>query len=158
MKKIIIFASVIILIFGALAFITSYQNKQLTVDNPFGKERLHAETIEQLDDPMYSNIILPEELDEKLTAGEDVTVYFYSPTCQYCNQVSPVLIPLAEDMGVDLKLYNLLEFEQGWHDYGIEGTPVVIHYKNGEQFAEISGVHNETTYGHFYEQVVLSGE
>ncbi|MCE7793532.1 thioredoxin family protein [Salipaludibacillus sp. CUR1] len=156
MKKLIIFGGIVILLFGAITFITSFQNEQRSEGNPFGKDRLHSETIDQLDDPLYQNIILPEELDEKLQAGEDATVYFYSGRCEACNQASPVLIPKAEELDVDLHLYNVLEFEQGWNDYDIEGTPTVIHFDNGEEAARITGLHEEETYEQFYRQVVLN--
>ncbi|WP_096189487.1 thioredoxin family protein [Evansella halocellulosilytica] len=156
MKKIIIFGLIVILIFGALAFLTSYQNKQQSEGNPFGKERLYPETIEQLDDPLYSNIILPDELDDKLENEEDVTVYFYSPQCEYCNEASPILIPLADETGVDLELYNILEFEQGWDDHQISATPTLIHYRNGEEVMRMEGLHGEEEYQNFYEHFVLN--
>lgn len=155
MKKIIAFALVIVLIFAALIFITSNQNKQQSEGNPFGKKNLYPETIEQLDNELYQNIILPEELEDKLESGEPVTVYFYSPRCEPCNITSPKLVPKAKEMGVDLVLYNVLEFEQGWRQYALEGTPEVIHYDNGAEVARITGGHEAETYGQFFEQVVL---
>lgn len=156
MKKIIIFGSIVVLLFVAIAVLTSYQNQQQSEGNPFGKDQLHSETIDQLDDPNYQNIILPDELDERLDAGEDLTIYFYSGQCEFCNQASPVLVPKAEEMGVDLELYNILEFEQGWRDYQIESTPTVVHYEDGEEVGRIVGLHGEENFELFFEQVVLS--
>lgn len=154
MKKIIIFGGIVVILFAAIAFLTSYQNQQQSEGNPFEKDRLHSETIDQLDDPNYQNIILPEELDEKMEAGESATIYFYSGQCESCVQASPVLVPKAEELGVDLELYNILEFEQGWGDYDIEGTPSVVHYENGEEIGRIVGLHDEETYEQFFQQVV----
>ncbi|WP_096435816.1 thioredoxin family protein [Alteribacter populi] len=158
MKKLILFGVAVIAIFGALAFITSNQNQQQSEGNPFGKDRLHQETIDQLDNPIYSNVILPEELDEKIEGEEDFTVYFYSPACHVCQEVSPVLVPLAEDKGIDLHLFNLLEFQDGFNHYDIEGTPTVVHYENGEEVDRIYGGAEEPTYELFYDQVVLNEE
>lgn len=158
MKKLIIFGSIVIVLFAAIAFITTYQNQQESAGNPFGKDNLYQETIDQLDDPNYQNIILPDELDEKLDAEEDATIYFYSGQCPYCNDASPILVPKADEMGVDLELYNILEFEQGWNDYNIESTPTVVHYEDGEEAARIVGLHDEEVYEQFYEQVVLDDE
>ncbi|PYZ93600.1 thiol reductase thioredoxin [Salipaludibacillus keqinensis] len=153
MKKVIIFGSVIVLLFVAIAFLTSYQNQQQAEGNPFEKDRLHSETIDQLDDPHYQNIILPEELDEKLANEEDVTVYFYSGQCEFCNEATPILVPKAEEMDVDLKLYNILEFDQGWNDYNIEATPSIVHYENGEEAARYEGLFDEETYGQIFQQI-----
>lgn len=155
MKKIIIFGSVVVILFALIAFITSYQNSQQSEGNPFGKDRLASETIDQLDDPLYQNIILPDELEEKLANNEDITVYFYSGQCDYCNQASPILVPKAEEMGVDLYLYNILEFPQGWEDYEVSGTPEIIHFESGEEVAKINGLQHEETYEIFYQQFAL---
>ncbi|WP_416151332.1 thioredoxin family protein [Salipaludibacillus sp. HK11] len=155
MKKVIIFGSIVVILFATIAFITNSQNKQQVEGNPFGKNRLHSETIDQLDDPLYQNIILPDELDEKLENKEDVTVYFYSGRCELCDQASPIVVPKAEEMGIDLKMYNILEFEKGWNDFGIEGTPTIIHFADGEEDARVVGPHDEETYEQVFDQIVL---
>ena len=35
----------------------------------------------------------------------------------YCKEATPILTPMAEELGIDLVQYNLLEFKQGWNDY-----------------------------------------
>ncbi|MDQ0256549.1 thiol-disulfide isomerase/thioredoxin [Evansella vedderi] len=155
MKKVIIFGLVIIVIFGALAFVTSYQNKQQSAGNPFGKDRIAQSTINQLDDPLYQNIILPEELDEKLEAGESLTVYFYSPECEQCNLATPILMPVAEELGVEVYLYSVLEFTQGWDDYDIEGTPTLIHFEDGQEALRLVGRADTETYEQYFRQIVL---
>ncbi|WP_147803535.1 thioredoxin family protein [Alkalicoccus halolimnae] len=152
MKKLLMIGGVVVVIFAALIFVTSYQNEQAAQGNPFGLDSLHQETIDQLDNPLYENIILPEELDSRLDEDGSAMVYFYSGQCQYCNETTPVIVPLAEDMNVDLELYNILEFDQGWDDYGIEGTPTVIYFENGEEADRISGMYGKETYEAFFEQ------
>lgn len=152
MKKILIIGGAIVVIFAALIFVTNYQNQQQAEGNPFGLDTLEQETIDQLDDPNYENIILPDELDERLAAGEDATVYFYSGQCPYCNQTTPIIVPMAEEMGVDLELYNILEFGQGWDVFEIEVTPTVIHFEDGEEVDRISGAQDPSAYEQFFEQ------
>ncbi|MFK3961682.1 MULTISPECIES: thioredoxin family protein [Bacillales] len=152
MKKAIIFLGIVIVIFGALAFVTNYSNSEKTEGNPYGKSSLNPATIEQLDDPLYQNQILPDELDEALSNEEDAFVYFYSPTCIHCKNTSPVLVPLAEDMGIDLKKYNVLEFEQGWNDYRIESTPTLVRFKDGKEVDRIVGTQTEDTFKQWIEK------
>jgi thioredoxin 1 len=144
MKKVIIFISIIIALFAALAFVTNYQNQQQAKGNPFGKETLNTATIQQLNDPNYQNIILPKELEEVLDSKGNATIYFYSPTCPHCVETSPIIVPMAKEIGVDMKLFNLLEFENGWAEYKISSTPTVIRFEDGEEVGRVEGqVSNE---------------
>ncbi|MFD2657715.1 thioredoxin family protein [Gracilibacillus thailandensis] len=158
MKKMVIFVLVLVVIFGALIFVVQYQNsKQLDgVDNPYNKTELDQATIDQLDDPMYQNQILPNELADKLSNGEDVTVYFYSPTCIHCQRTTPELVPIAEEYGVDLVKLNLLEFESAWSEFNIESTPTMVHYEGGEESARIVGEQPQANFEDFFEQEVLA--
>ncbi|MFC3040672.1 thioredoxin family protein [Virgibacillus xinjiangensis] len=156
-NKMLLFAGVIVLLFIALYFVTNYQNNQ-AVDqsgNPYGKEDLDQATIDQLDDPLYQNQIRPEELSERIESGEPTTVYFYSPTCVYCQQTTPVLVPLTEDMDVEMVKLNLLEFEDQWGTYGIEATPTLVHFEDGEEVNRITGAHPEENFRAFLDEVVL---
>ncbi|WP_338753450.1 thioredoxin family protein [Bacillus sp. FJAT-52991] len=160
MKKIIIFASIIFVLFGGIVFLTNSQQKEALQEaskgssegNPYGTDDLQPETIKQLDDPNYQNLIMPDELDKKLADGEDVTVYFFSPTCSHCNQTTPILMPLAEEQGVDIKQYNVLEFEQGWDDFAFEATPTLIHFENGKEKARLEGGYAKEVYTQFFEE------
>lgn len=154
MKKVIIFLVVIIGIFAAIAVVTTMQQNQAAEGNPYNKADLEPATIDQLDDPNYQNLILPDELQTKLEDEEDVTVYFYSPTCSHCQATTPVVAPMAEDMGIDLVQYNVLEFEQAWDQFNIEGTPTIIHFEDGQETARIvSSQPTETFEAWFNENV-----
>lgn len=153
MKKIVIFGAIIVALFAAIAFITSYQQQEKAEGNPFKKEKLHPATIEQLDDPNYQNIILPDELDKKLENKETVTVYFYSSTCPHCKKTTPIVVPLAKEMGIDLKMFNLLEFEEGWDKYKIEGTPTIVHYVNGKEIKRIDGYREEAVFRDWFQSI-----
>lgn len=139
MKKVIIFGSAIVILFIAIALLTNASQTQKIEGNPYGKDDLDTATIDILDDPNYQNLILPEELEEQLENGEEVTVYFFSPQCEFCLEATPRLVEVADEVNVDIKQYNLLEFEQGWNDYNIRSTPTLIHFENGEEVDRLLG-------------------
>ncbi|MBD8071061.1 thioredoxin family protein [Bacillus sp. PS06] len=153
MKKLIIFTSIIIVLFGALAFVTTYSNSEKVKGNPYGKDTLNQATTDQLDDPNYQNQILPEELKASLEAGETQTVYFYSPTCPACQASTPVVVPLAEELGIDLKKFNLLEFQAGWNEYGIDVTPTIIHFVDGKEVKRIDSYQEEETFRTWFSEL-----
>ncbi|MBT2759465.1 thioredoxin family protein [Mesobacillus foraminis] len=152
MKKVIIFLVIIIGLFAAMFFINKAQNEQKAEGNPYGKDTLHPETVEQLDDPNYQNIITPDNLEKKLDNGEDATVYFYSPTCPHCQRTTPIVAPLAEDMDIDLVQFNLLEYEDGWNQYRIESTPTIVQYKDGKEVNRIVGYNEETAFKSWFNE------
>ncbi|KHD84118.1 thioredoxin family protein [Heyndrickxia ginsengihumi] len=158
MKKVIIFLAIIVVLFAGIAFITKYQQSKNTTHNPYAKAKsvneLKPETKDQLDDPLYQNIILPNELKSKLQDKKDVTVYFFSPTCPHCKRTSPIVVPLAKKMGIDLKEFNLYEFDDGWDQYKIEATPTIIHYKNGVEDARIVGEHTKAEFKQWFNKHV----
>lgn len=150
MKKVLIFLAIIIVLFAGVAILTNMQNSEKVGDNPYGKDTLHPETVALLEDENYQNIILPDELEQKLNDKEDMTVYYFQSTCPYCKEATPILSPLAEEMGIDLVQYNLLEFEQGWDDYRIQETPTIVQYKDGKETARITGLTSEAEYRQWF--------
>ncbi|UOR13195.1 thioredoxin family protein [Halobacillus amylolyticus] len=155
-KNMIIFGTILVALLVVLAFVVNYQNSQKAEGNPYGKSNLEQATIEQLDDPNYQNQILPDELEKQINSGEPTTVYFYSPECVHCQRTTPVLVPIAQEMGIDMKKLNLLEFSNQWQEYGIEATPTLVHYENGEEVARIVGSQEEATFKDFFQQEVLT--
>lgn|SRR5699024_989529 len=155
-NKMLIIVGVIVLLFAGLYFVNNYKNEQAleNSDNPYGKDDLRQETIDQLDDPLYQNIIVPDDLDAELGSGEDITVYYYSPTCSYCQKTTPVVVPVAEEMGVDLKKMNLLEFDKMDY-YKVEGTPTIIHYEDGKEVARIVGEQPKENFEAFFKENVV---
>ncbi|MED3551360.1 thioredoxin family protein [Cytobacillus praedii] len=153
MKKVIIFLAVIVLLFGAVALLTKMQNEEkVSEENPYGKSDLHPETIAQLDDPNYQNLILPDQLEKKLDKKEDVTVYFYSPTCSHCQRTTPIVSPLAKDMNINLTKFNLLEFDNGWNQYGITETPTIVQYKAGKEVNRITGYQEKEVFEKWFNE------
>lgn len=140
MKKVLIFLGVIVLLFIGTAYLTNKQNEEkASGKNPYGDKELYPETIAQLDDPNYQNIVTLDNLEKKLANQEDLTVYFYSPTCPHCKKVTPILMPLAKKMDIDILQLNVLEYDSAWDDYRIEGTPTLIHFEKGRETARIEG-------------------
>ncbi|MEH7884628.1 thioredoxin family protein [Bacillus sp. JJ1609] len=152
MKKVIIFLVIIVGLFAALFFVNKAQNEEKAAGNPFGKEALHPETVKQLEDPNYQNIITPDELEKVIKNGEDATVYFYSPTCPHCVRTTPIVSPLAKEMDVNLVQFNLLEFEEGWNNYGIESTPTIVQYKDGKEVNRIVGYQDEPVFEQWFNE------
>ncbi|MFD1017773.1 thioredoxin family protein [Thalassobacillus hwangdonensis] len=153
-NKMIIFIVALLALFGILAFVVNYQNQQASEDNPYGKDNLRQSTIEQLDNPLYQNQMTPDELEEEIDSGDPITVYFYSPECSFCQQTTPVVVPMTQEMDIDLKKLNILEFEQPWQTYNIEGTPTIIHFDNGEEVARLHGAQSQDDFQSFFENEV----
>jgi thiol-disulfide isomerase/thioredoxin len=156
LKKIIIFLVVIIGLFAAIFLVTNMQNEEKAKGNPYGKESLHPETVKQLDDPNYQNIITPDDLDQIIKDGKDATVYFYSPTCPHCVRTTPVVAPLAKDLDIELLQFNLLEFENGWNSYGIEETPTIVQYKDGKEVNRVIGYQEEPVFKTWFNENTLN--
>lgn len=144
MKKLLIYLSIIVVIFAGMFFVNRQSNlakeKELA-GNPYGKtaSQLNPETIKQLDDPNYQNLILPAALNKKIKDKEDFFIYYYASTCPHCKRTTPVLNPIAKDAGIDLKQFNLEEFKDGWQNYKIEYTPTLVYYKAGVEVDRMVG-------------------
>src|SRR5690606_22252018 len=154
MKKLLIIAGVVLAIFALIVFLTNQSQDEKLADNPYGTDDLNPATIDQLDDENYQNIALPEDVNEQIQSGDPTTVYFFSPTCQYCQQTTPVLMPVADDMDTEVLPYNLLECEQGWAGYALEATPTLVHYENGQEVARWTGAQPKENIEQFFQEVV----
>jgi thioredoxin 1 len=155
MKKLLIIGGIIVAVFALIIVLNNMSNDTKLADNPYGTNDLKQETIDQLDDENYQNIILPDDLQAKVESGEPVTAYFFSPICVHCKAMTPVLMPIVEDMIADIVQYNVYEFEQGWEDYAIEATPTMIHFEDGKEVSRIVGNQPEENIKTFLSDVVL---
>lgn len=156
MKKMLVIGAAVVLIFGLIIFLTNQANDDKLANNPYDTDDLEQATIDQLDDENYQNIALPAEVEEQIASGEPTTVYFFSPTCPHCQETTPVLMPVAEDKGVDVLQYNLLEYEQGWQQYAIEFTPTLAYYEDGKEVARWVGSQPKENIEQFFDEVVLN--
>ncbi len=144
MKKILIYLLIIISLFAAIYFINQQANRVNQVDtsyNPYGvsKSALHPETVKQLKDANYQNIILPEALDARIANKESFFQYYYSSTCSHCKNTTPILISIQEELGVQVSQFNLQEFNTSWGKYKVEATPTLIYYKDGVEADRLVG-------------------
>ncbi|MFJ8263502.1 thioredoxin family protein [Rummeliibacillus sp. NPDC094406] len=153
----LIIGFIIIAAFGVLYFITKSDEDKLA-NNPYGKTDLNPATVDILKDKNYQNIILPDQLEKKIASGKETMVYFFKSDCIHCHKITPILMPLAKDMGVHIDQFNLLEFEQGWDQYSIEGTPTLVYYKDGKEQLRVVGEQTEDTFKKFFEATILKGK
>lgn len=156
MKKLLIIGGVIIAVFVLLIVLTNMSNDKKLADNQYQTNDLKQETIDLLNDENYQSIILPEDLKAKIESGEPVTAYFFSPTCSHCRAMTPVLMPIAEEMNVDIVQYNVLEFEQGWNDYNFDSTPTMIHFEDGQEVSRTVGNQPKENIETFFNENVLN--
>lgn len=155
MKKLGIIAAVVVILFGVIIVLTNLSNKSKLENNPYGTDNLRQSTIDLLDDENYQNIILPDALREKIKSGEPVVAYLFSPECPHCKEMTPRLMPIAEEMGVHIDQLNILEYEEGWDEYNVEATPTLIYFKDGKEVDRMVGSHPDENIRQFFEEVVL---
>lgn len=153
-KKMIIVCCVFLGIMFVSQVLIELKNKDLLIENPYGKKDLHPETIQQLKDENYQNIILPDELKEIINSGQEKVVYFYSSTCIYCKKTTSIVVPMTKELNIDLKLFNLLEFKSGWGEYQITKTPTIVHFKNGKEVKRIEGLQSEDEFQKFFKGII----
>ncbi|WP_288581604.1 MULTISPECIES: thioredoxin family protein [Lysinibacillus] len=158
MKKLLIIGSVIVVLFAAIIVLTnvSNQSKLEIAKKLYGDKELKQETIDQVDDKNYQNIMLPDKLEEKIKAGEPVNAYFFSPICIHCQAFTPVLMPIAEELGVDIAQLNVYEYDDLWEKYNIEATPTFIRFEDGKEVNRFVGALKEEDLRTFLNTVVLN--
>ncbi len=86
------------------------------------------------------------ELQNSMHKKKESIVYFYQTDCIYCKQASPIVIPIARKLNVDFKMLNLQVDTDGWDSFKINGTPTIIHFKNGKEINRIEGLQSEELY------------
>ncbi|HDX9707597.1 TPA: thioredoxin family protein [Bacillus thuringiensis] len=127
MKKILIFSSIIIVLFVAIFLIT---NKKYDY---------------------YKNQINPKQLQKDITNNKEKIIYFYQTNCSHCARTSPIVVPLSQKMNINMEVLNLKEYIEAWDLFKIEGTPTIVFYKDGKEINRISGEHSEKTYQDWFE-------
>lgn len=133
----------------------SNNKKVSNENNPYGDKNLQQETIDQLDDENYQNIMLPDELEKKIKAGEDVNAYFFSPICVHCQAFTPELMPIADELGIDIAQLNVYEYDELWSKYNFNQTPTFIRFEDGEEVARFVGAKEEVELRAFFDTEVL---
>ncbi|AZQ48995.1 thioredoxin family protein [Bacillus sp. GX] len=134
MKKMLIFGGIIIALFAAIFAVTQMEEKNATsqkIDNATGSTTNGPD--------YYTNKISFSDLQKNLKEKKEETVYFYQTSCVHCQKLSPVVVPMAKDLNVDMKVMDIEKIDAPWDEYKIKGTPTIIHFKDGKEVSRISG-------------------
>lgn len=91
----------------------------------------------------------------KSSRGDGVVGYFFSPECSHCQNYTPKLMPIADELDVQVDQLNILEFTDEWTTYNIQATPTLIYFENGEEVARLEGDAPDETTRQFFNDVVL---
>ncbi|MEG7841628.1 thioredoxin family protein [Bacillus mobilis] len=134
MKKMLIFGGIIIALFAAIFAVTQMEEKNAT------SQKIDNATDSKTNGPdYYTNKISLSDLQKNLKEKKEETVYFYQTSCVHCQKLSPVVVPMAKDLNVDMKVMDIEKIDTPWDDYKIKGTPTIIHFKDGKEVSRISG-------------------
>ncbi|KAB2440493.1 thioredoxin family protein [Bacillus luti] len=136
MKKMLIFGGIIIVLFAAIFAVTQMEKK-------------NASTGEK---DYYSNKISLEDLNKNIEDKKEQVIYFYQTSCSHCQKVSPIVVPLAKDLNVDMKVIDIENLNAPWDTYDIKGTPTIIHFKDGKEVSRISGEQSKEKFKEWFEQ------
>ncbi|MED2185021.1 thioredoxin family protein [Bacillus wiedmannii] len=134
MKKMLIFGGIIIALFAAIFAVTQMEEKNAT------SQKIDNTTDSETNGPdYYTNKISLSDLQKNLKEKKEETVYFYQTSCVHCQKLSPVVVPMAKDLNVDMKVMDIEKLDAPWDEYKIKGTPTIIHFKDGKEVSRISG-------------------
>ncbi|MCU5298649.1 thioredoxin family protein [Bacillus paranthracis] len=136
MKKMLIFGGIIIVLFAAIFAVTQMEKKNASTDEK----------------GYYSNKISLEDLNKNIEDKKEQTIYFYQTSCVHCQKVSPIIVPLAKDLNVDMKVIDIENLNEPWDKYDIKGTPTIIHFKDGKEVSRISGEQSKEKFKEWFEQ------
>lgn len=63
-----------------------------------------------------------------------------------------IVVPLAKDLNVDMKVIDIENLNEPWDKYNIQGTPTIIHFKDGKEVSRISGEQSKDKFKEWFEQ------
>ncbi|CAG9613216.1 hypothetical protein BACCIP111899_02411 [Bacillus rhizoplanae] len=121
MKKMFLFGGIVVVLLIAIFAVTKVEQKQENKTD------------------YYTNKISLEDLQKNVKEKKDQTIYFYQTNCVHCQKVSPIIVPMAKDMNIDMKVIDLEKYPTGWDEFKITGTPTIIHFKEGKEVSRIEG-------------------
>ncbi|MBH5318184.1 thioredoxin family protein [Paenibacillus sp. GSMTC-2017] len=130
-----VYIGIIVILFGSIFVLNNAEKDNVLYGMPVSK--LNPATKAQLDDPNYQNIILPKQLDKKVSDKEDFFVYMFSSTCGACKASTPLIKPIVDELGIDFPMLNIQEFNDSGIKYGVEYTPTIIYFKDGVETARL---------------------
>lgn len=155
MKKLVFMLSAIIVVFGAFMAFDTYRSSQKEKVSLYGNKKVSMQTLEQAEkDPFYQNIIMPAQLKGNQKVGQNEVVYFFSPVCSYCEALEPNLKDAVTKYSkLKFSLYNAYEFKEGWRDYDLQGTPTLIHFKDGKEVNRLVGYQPKEVVNQFFNAI-----
>lgn len=122
MKKMFLFGGIVIALLIAIFAVSNMETKEETKTD------------------YYTNKISPEDIRKNIQEKKEQTIYFYKTSCVHCHRVSPIIVPMAKDMNIDMKVFDLEnEPEAVWDEFKITGTPAIVHFKEGKEVSRIEG-------------------
>ena len=62
------------------------------------------------------------------------------PSANIAMQMTPILMPIAEEKGIHVYQYNMQEFPNESQPYGITSWPTLIHYEDGKEVSRSVGL------------------
>lgn len=141
MKKISFIFVIIFVIFIGLYGYNSYSNTEKVNSNKelYENKKLKQATVDQLENKDYQYVISPEEAIDVIKSSKVNFVYFYSPTCSHCKNATPKVNKVLSEKNLEINQYNLLEYQKGWQEFNINGTPTLIAFKNGIEIDRLEG-------------------
>lgn len=159
-RKLIVYFSIFALLMIVLV-VVNQQAEKASSNNVYGipASQLSRQTIDLLNNPNYQNIILPDELDQKIANKESFFIYYFSSTCPYCMETTPKLNPIIAEYGLDVPQFNLDVYHEGYNNYNIVYTPTLVYYEDGVEKERIEGglvegneINTEETFRQFFER------
>ncbi|EJR58206.1 hypothetical protein IIM_00035 [Bacillus cereus VD107] len=147
MKKMLIFGGIIIVLFAAIYGVTQMEEK-----NASTSQKLNNSTSQTNGTDYYTNKIALPDLQKNLEEKKEQTVYFYQTSCVHCHKVSPIVVPLAKDLNIDMKVMDIEKLDAPWDDYKIQGTPTIIHFKDGKEVSRVSGEQSKEAFTKWFEK------
>ncbi|MFI8710135.1 thioredoxin family protein [Bacillus sp. NPDC077411] len=122
MKKMFLFGGIVIALLIAIFAVSNIEQKEETKTD------------------YYTNKISLDDIRKSIQEKKDQTLYFYQTSCSHCHKVSPIIVPMAKDMNIDMKVIDLEnEPKAVWDEFKITGTPTIIHFKEGKEVSRIEG-------------------